>query len=157
MGRHTPDHGRGHERGLVVPVAAIRVSGAKELRAALKEANDRELNRALRDAHEASAQIVIDAALPNIPVRSGRLRGSAEPKGTLAGGSALLDTEYAGAVHWGRKTGNVGSPPGNHPGPNVIQGRPVVWEAAQAKTPEITAQFEQEMDALCAEVERRAL
>jgi hypothetical protein len=86
-----------------VPDAAVRVDGVRELRAALKRTGVGLGD--LKRANAAAAQLVVDAALPFIPTRSGRLRASVRPSlkaanraRVLAGGAAV---PYAGPIHWG--------------------------------------------------------
>lgn len=111
----------------------------------------------LRWAHEQAAEVVVDDALPRVPFRSGRLRRSLKSSGTSRGGYAKAggnDAPHAASIHWGRKVGNVGSPPGNHKGPNVIVGRPFLRDAAIRRKVTIIDQFEQAMEKLAEQIER---
>lgn len=130
---------------------AIEVEGLTALRKGIKSLGDTGLVSALKDANRSSAQVVVARALPNVPVRTGKLKSTvkalaAQRDARVQAGSAK--TSYAAAVHWGRKKGNVGSPPGNHPGKNVMAGRMFLWDAAQASLAEATAKYEQEIERL---------
>lgn len=118
----------------------VRVEGLDELRRVLRRVADKELTAALKEVHHAAARVVVDKALPNVPVRTGRLKRSVRALGSQRSGRAVAGSArvpYAGAIHFGRKKGNVGSPPGNHSGPNKVDGRPFLWDAIQSSTPEI--------------------
>lgn len=100
----------------------IVVAGLDELRRELRRIADKGLNDALKSANKQIADEVISRALPNVPVRTGRLLASVRASGTLAGaigkaGNARVP--YAAAIHWGRKRGGV------------IGGRPFLRDAAQ--------------------------
>lgn len=124
---------------------SIRVNGEKELRAALRQAGGPDLVRALSGAHRDAATVVAAAARTSAPARSGRLRSSIRPlasqqSGRVRAGSAAV--VYAPAIHWGRKIGNVGSPPGNHPGRNMIVGRPFLTDALARSRPKVLTVFD---------------
>jgi hypothetical protein len=116
---------------------SIRVEGADELRRALKSVGNTGLLAALAAANENAAEIVVDA---RASARSGR---------------AVADLPYAAAIHWGRKVGNVGRPPGNRKGNNPIAGRPFLWDAAQRKVPQIEPEYRDEIMQIIAEAIRR--
>lgn len=119
----------------------VIVEGAHELAVAMRTAEKR-LQVEMALLNQGAAEIVVDDALPHVPVGpSGDLRRSVEALGSRASGRAVAKTPYAAAIHWGRKQGNVGRPPGNKRGPNRIVGRPFLWDAAQRKAPEITESY----------------
>lgn len=124
---------------------AIRVEGANELARALRVAKDRGLTAALVTANENAAEVVVDAALPAVPFRTGRLRSSVRPTATARVGRAVAGVPYAAAVHWGRARGNVGSPPGNRRGRNPIRANPFLWDAAQRSVPRIEPEYRDEI------------
>jgi hypothetical protein len=107
---------------------SVDVEGVKELQARIRDLGDAELRKELRDANKSVAQAVVDAALPNVPARSGRLRQSVKASATQtaaygkAGSPARVP--YAAAIHWG-----TGPRPGTR-GPHNIIGRPFLWDAA---------------------------
>lgn len=118
----------------MAPRVAVKVEGAKELRKAFKQAGDKDLLNALKAANKSAAQLVVEKALPAVPVRSGRLKASVRATATQRQGVARAgrsSVPYGAAIHWGRKRGNVGSPPGNRIAANPIRGRPFLWNAAQ--------------------------
>lgn len=124
----------------------VRVEGADELRRAIRTIKDKELGAALRDANKSAAQVVVDRALPNVPVLSGRLKASVKALGSQRGGSAKAGgakVPYAAAIHWGRRAGNVGRPPGNRTGANPITGRPFLWDAAQTAGDQVVDRYEE--------------
>lgn len=128
----------------------IRVEGARELRAALRLAGG-ELGRALAAANKSAAEVVVEDALPNVPVLTGRLKKSVRALGSQRSGRAVAGkaaVPYGAAIHWGRKRGNVGWPPGNHKGPNTIVGRPFLWDAAQRQVPRIEPEYRDEIERL---------
>lgn len=128
--------------------ASVRVEGADELRRAIRAISDKQLAGQLKDTNKSAAQIVVDRALPNVPVASGRLRSSVWALGSQRAGQAKAgraNVPYAAAIHWGRRAGNVGRPPGNHTGGNPIQGRPFLWDAAQASNRQVVEQYERDV------------
>lgn len=125
----------------------IKVEGADELRRAFRQI-DGDLGKALAAANKTAAEQVVEAALPAVPVRSGRLKSSVRALGSQRSGRAVAGkagVPYAAAIHWGRKRGNVGWPPGNRMGRNVIQGRPFLWDAAQREVPAIEPKYHTEI------------
>lgn len=86
-------------------MATIRVDGLDELRRELRRVKDRELDDEMKAIHKELAREITDKALPNVPVRTGRLRASVRAAGTVrdaigrAGGKS--SAPYAAVVHWG--------------------------------------------------------
>lgn len=86
---------------------AIRVEGLRQFTKALKDL-DRELPKAMRHANNAVASIVVDAARPKIPVKTGKARRSIKAKSTRtavrvsAGGKKV---PYYGWLDFGGSTG----------------------------------------------------
>lgn len=128
--------------------AQVEIEGARELAALLRQIGDKDLQKALRQTHKAVAALVEHRAESLVKVRTGNLQSAIRAGGTLtaavvrAGSSKV---KYAAANHWGRKTGNVGSPPGNHPGKNVVQGNPFLWNAGEQVTPAALALYERQV------------
>lgn len=125
---------------------SVRVEGADELRRAIRAIKDKELGAALRDANKSAAQVVVDRALPNVPVLTGRLKASIRALGNQRGGTAKAGTKavpWAAPIHWGRRVGNVGRPPGNRMGGNPITGRPFLHDAARGAEAQVVDQYEQ--------------
>lgn len=132
------------------PVVGVEVDSA-ELRRALRYIGDAGLKKELRDANKSAAQVVVDRALPNVPVRTGKLRRSVRALGSQRDGRAVAGraaVPYAAAIHWGRKVGNVGWPPNNRKGLNPIKGRPFLWDAAREHQAEVVQQYEESFDRL---------
>lgn len=134
------------------PPIAIRVEGGRELRRQLKAAGDGS-EKAVRDANKNAAEKVVRAALPNVPVRSGKLRGSVRALASQSAGrvtAGRASVPYAAAIHWGEGAGNI-----NHStGATVrranrnIRGRPFLWEAADAMRDQIIEEYADEIDRL---------
>lgn len=129
-----------------MPAPVIKVEGAAELRRALRYIGDQGLKDALKDAHKSAAEAVVKRALPNVPVRTGRLRRSVRARGSQQDGRALAGTAavpYAAAIHWGRKRGGV------------IKGRPFLWNAARESTSTSEKQFIEKLDVLLDAIRQR--
>lgn len=81
---------------------AVRVEGARQLRASLKRAG---LDvQDLKDAHRKVAEQVAHDALPDTPRRSGALARSLRPAGTQSAAvvrAGRASVPYAAAIHWG--------------------------------------------------------
>lgn len=128
--------------------SAVRVEGAKELRAHLKELGGKDLLVELRQTHRRISETVAEKARPLAPARTGRLRASIRPLASQRDARVRSAAVYSAAIHWGRKQGNVGSPPGNRVGRNVIVGRPFLWDAAEQVRDEAVAAYEQDLTEL---------
>ncbi len=132
---------------------AIQVEGAAELRRAIIQANDKDLGKKLKQANLSAAEIVVRAALPNIPVRSGRLMRSVKAIASQTSGKAragAAKVPYAAAVHWGEGSGNVNHTTGatvGRPARN-IRGRPFLWDAADRTLHQVIEAYEGEIDDL---------
>lgn len=86
-----------------MPRPGIRVEGADELRRELRRVKDVELNRELKQIHGELAEEVIEKALPNVPVRTGKLKSTVRGSGTVKdaiGRAGKQSVPYAAAVHW---------------------------------------------------------
>ena len=134
---------------------SVKVEGLDNLRKVIRRVADKDLVDALKSANKSAAQLVVDRAVPNVPVRTGRLRASVRALGSQRSGQAAAGSArapHAATIHWGRKRGNVGSPPGNHPGPNAVAARPFLADAAEKANEQIVREYEtavnQLMDAI---------
>lgn len=132
--------------------SGVRIEGAQELRAAIRRAQDSGLSKQLALANKTAAQVVVDEATPNVPVKTGRLRRSvralgSQTRGNVKAGSALV--KYAAAIHWGRKVGNVWH---HKKGRNPIKGRPFLHDAARQATPRVVATYEAAVDQIVKEI-----
>lgn len=111
---------------------SIQVIGDKELARACGEVVAGFEAKALKEANLKATQTVVKLALPMVPVASGRLRSSVRGMATAKKGNVVAGTgkvNYAAAIHWGRKTGNVWH---GKKGPNPIKGRPYLHNAKNA-------------------------
>lgn len=92
---------------------SIKVEGLKELRSGLRRIKDKELDAKLKTANKTFAEEIVSKALPNVPVKTGRLKSSVKGIGRLTGAVGKAGTpsrvNYAAAVHWGRD-GKSGRP-----------------------------------------------
>lgn len=138
---------------------SIKVEGANELRRALRGVRVEGLGKQLGPINKSAAQIVAQDALPHVPVgATGRLKASvralgSQKAGRVRAGSAKVD--YAAAIHWGRKRGWVWGgrekfsafgmstmrARRGHMGPNVITGRPFLWDAAQRRREAVVDEY----------------
>lgn len=123
----------------------VEVDGADELARLLRQIGDKDLKRANRLAYKRAAEIVADKARAGSPVRSGRLRSSVRPLGTQRGGAVRANAPYASTIQWGRQMGNVGSPPGNRRGRNVVRPQPFMTDALAESREEVVAVYEDEV------------
>jgi len=99
----------------------VQVIGADQLKRIIGQVNDGFERKALADANKKAAEVVVRRALPNVPVRSGKLKASVKAMSTPKKGNVRAGTPsrvpYAAAIHWGRKRGGV------------IPARPFLWNA----------------------------
>lgn len=115
----------------------VTVDGLDGLRKALRQVGDRDLQKALMRANKTASEVVVKAALPNVPVRTGRLKASVRALGSQRSGRAVAgaaSVPYAAAIHWGRKARGV------------IQSRPFLHDAAQKHQAEVASVYEREVD-----------
>jgi hypothetical protein len=121
----------------------IRVTGAKELRRAIKKAEDQGLKDALKRAYRESATLVSDASKIRVPVKSGDLRNSIRPLGGI--GSAVVaagrgrTNDYAGVVHYGWPAHN-------------IEPQEFIHEALKTKWDAVVDSFESAIDHMTREI-----
>ena len=83
----------------------VKITGAKELRKAIRKAESSDLKKKLRGAYKSSAGVVSTRAKQLTPVQSGDLRNSIRPLGTqtraqIAAGKGKT-RDYAGVIHYG--------------------------------------------------------
>lgn len=119
---------------------------SKALRRALREIGDKGLKKTLAGANKSAAQVVVDEALPHVPVRSGRLKAAVRALGSQKEGSAVAGNArvpYAAAIHWGRKRGGV------------IEGRPFLSTAAEVAEAKAADVYLEAIDGLLDDINRR--
>lgn len=120
---------------------AVEVEGLRTLRASLKAAGLSVDD--LKDAHAQVAQLVVRAAAPNAPRRTGALAASTRGSGTQgaavvrAGKSAV---PYAGPIHWGW--------PSRH-----IAANPWLWNAAVNSREQWTGTYLHALEAIIDKIE----
>lgn len=144
------------EAGKGPPITTrYKVEGVAEVDAELQRLMD-EIPDAIEDANRAAVELVIAAALPHVPVRTGRLRRSLKSVATPEAGVAYAGgplAPYANTIHWGRIRGNVGSPPRNHQGINMVKGRPFLTDALEAVRVKATEEYQKAIDEIVEEAD----
>lgn len=120
----------------------IHVTGIRDLQAALR-AVDRDLAKELRLGLNEAAQIVLEAARPKVPVRTGaaaasmKLRSTQRAAGLAVGGSKA---PYFGWLDFGGKVGRAHSVKR----PYIAGGR-YVYPTLHDKRPEVEAKIDEVM------------
>jgi len=115
---------------------SMEVENLKEIQRAIRQAGDDTLRKELKATNKTVAQIVVDAALPMVPRRSGRLaasvKASASASAAYGKAGSPARVPYAAAIHWGEGSGNVNFSSGATVGRPTrnIPGRPFLWDAA---------------------------
>jgi hypothetical protein len=121
-----------------MPQPTVQVRGARELRRAIRQAQDKDLKKELSRAHKSAADIVANEAKRIVPRRSGRLQGSIRPGGTQTSGvvrAGKAAVPYAGVIHFGWPRRNIR--------PNTF-----LYDAADARVDEVVAQYEEAIRAI---------
>jgi len=145
----------------------LEVENLKEVQRMIRDVGDQELRRQLREANKSVADMVVRAALPNVPVgtspydkHKGALRASvkASASQSAAYGKAgsPVRVPYAAAIHWGEGAGNVNFSTGatiGRPARN-IRGRPFLWDAADATINRAVREYEDQIQDLIDKVVR---
>lgn len=81
----------------------LELVGYRQLKKELRQLGD-EAVASLKQTNKEAADLVADTARPDIPVRSGRLKGTLRTTGTMRGGVVRLGRKavpYAGPIHFG--------------------------------------------------------
>lgn len=81
----------------------LELVGYRQLKRELRQLGD-EAVESLKQTNKQAADLVADTARPEIPVRSGRLKGTLRTTGTMRGGVVRLGRKavpYAGPIHFG--------------------------------------------------------
>ncbi len=94
-------------------MAGVQVSGAKELRKALRTL-PKEYRRELATIHKKAVKPVVDTAKTLAPRQSGRLAGSIRALGSQTMGRAAVGKKsvpYAGVIHYGWPARNITAQP----------------------------------------------
>lgn len=106
-----------------------------ELRRELRRVKDTELDQEMKQIHLELARDVLKLAEPNVPVRSGALKGSLRAAGTVrdaVGRVGKASVPYAAPIHWGWKA-------------RGIQPQPFLTDAAERLERDITDRYDQEV------------
>lgn len=96
----------------------IEVTGARELRRAIKKAENDGLKDELKQAYRDAAKIIVSESKSNAPVLSGDLKSSIRPLGGIT--SAVVaagrgrTNNYAGVIHYGWPAHNISPQPFIH-------------------------------------------
>jgi hypothetical protein len=121
---------------------ALEVTGARQLRRALKDAGVSVQD--LKDAHKAVAEDVARASAPRAPRRTGALAASVRPSGTQAGALVRAGNgrtvPYAAPVHWGWPARN-------------ITAQPWIYRTAEDRQPQWEDQYLRALEAIIRTVE----
>ena len=83
------------ETGVEVKDLGLTIKALKELGAD---------NKSLQEPGYKAAEILIQRSRPLIPVKTGKLQGSAKPRKIARGGSVMVagsQIPYANPIHWG--------------------------------------------------------
>ena len=94
--------------------AAIQVEGLDELRRDLRRIKDSELDAEMKAIHVELAREINRRALPNVPVKTGRLKASVRAAGTVrdaVGRVGSTSVPYAPPIHWGWPAHGIKSTP----------------------------------------------
>jgi len=113
----------------------IKVEGLRELLTALRKI-DPDLKLEIKQANRRAATVVYNAAVPMVPVRTGRLRASvrvlaSQRRGQVAAGKKSVP--YAGPIHFGWRAHNIA--------PN-----PFLYKALDKRRNEVIRSYEQSVD-----------
>jgi hypothetical protein len=82
----------------------IQVTGLKEAVKNTRQFGDKGTQDAIKKANFEAAVTLIEAALPRVPVLTGRLKTTLKPSRTLSYAAARAGSAqvpYAGPIHWG--------------------------------------------------------
>lgn len=128
----------------------VKVENLREVASQIRQTGDQDLKRQLREANKSVAEMVVRAALPNVPVRSGRLKASvrstATQKAAYGRAGRANTVPYAAAIHWGEGAGNVGG--GSSARGRNIAGRPFLWNAADQTINRAVREYEDKVQDL---------
>ena len=120
-------------------MAEIKVEGLAELRAGLKQLDEKfpkQLNKVAKD----SADVVAQEAKRIVPKLSGKLQSAIKPSGTAKGGLVKVGgLEYHRVIHFGWARHN-------------IRPQPFLYDARDNREAEVLEKFEREVAALVSKV-----
>lgn len=118
----------------------VEVVGGRQFRRALNrcEADVAEL----KDAHQRAGQIVVAAATPRTPRRTGRLASGHRASRAKARARVTVAAVYAGPIHWGWPARHIAAQPWLYDA--AVASEPVWFPAYQADVKAIIARFDRE-------------
>jgi preprotein translocase subunit SecD len=122
--------------------ARIQVEGLREVRRALNKVSDDSKNE-MRSTHLDAAQVVERQAKYEVPIRTGRLRGSIRAAATKTRGNVKAGgygIKYAGPIHFGV--------PRTRGRPANIRPQPFIYEAADKRLDEVMDVYERRIGEL---------
>lgn len=122
----------------------IELQGYGQLRREMRQLGD-EAVAMLKQANQEAADLVADTARPEIPVRSGRLKGTLRTSGTTRGGVVRLGRKsvpYAGPLHFGWPN-RPDAAKGWRGGP--IAPNPFLYEAADKRVGDVVALYNERL------------
>jgi len=134
---------------------AVQLEGLKELVRDLQGAEKKEIPKALRKANKRLAEKIVKLALPDVPVRSGRLKASvkalARPTAAMGKAGSPSRVPYAPGIHWGQKTMRRAG----KRIPHLVRGRPFLYDAAQKVERDVINEYERDIQYVLDEVRGR--
>ena len=125
----------------------LELVGYRQLKKELRQLGD-EAVASLKQTNKEAADLVADTARPNIPVRSGRLKGTLRTTGTMRGGVVRMGRKavpYAGPVHFGWPN-RPNAAKGWRGGP--IRPNPFLYEAMDRRVTEVMAIYSKYLETL---------
>ena len=128
----------------------IEVVGGKELRRALRLAEDKLLKDELKSANKDAAEVVAKEAKNTVPVRSGRLRSTIKALGSQTKGQVKAGKKavpYAAAIHWGHRPRKQGG---------YTRANPFVYDAMDKKAVDVRDAYEARVKELMVEIAKKA-
>jgi len=125
----------------------LELVGYRQLKKELRQLGD-EAVASLKQTNKEAADLVADTARPDIPVRSGRLKGTLRTTGTMRGGVVRMGRKavlYAGPVHFGWPN-RPNAAKGWRGGP--IRPNPFLYEAMDKRVGEVMAIYSKYLETL---------
>ena len=124
----------------------VKVEGARELRRALKKAENDVERQALKQAHRDAAEVVARRAAQIAPEVSGLLAGNIRASGTQTKGIVRAGSKkvpYAGPIHFGWPARNIGP-------------QPFLYEAADDRVDEVLGLYLERIEGILDRIAKEA-
>jgi len=125
----------------------LELVGYRQLKKELRQLGD-EAVASLKQTNKEAADLVADTARPNVPVRTGRLKGTLRTTGTMRGGVVRMGRKavpYAGPIHFGWPN-RPNAAKGWRGGP--IRPNPFLYEAMDRRVTEVMAIYSKYLETL---------